>query len=274
MFFNSHRLRDRQEGLDRLKHLFKEKNKILVIHYSCESFITSHGKTPRVTSISIRHYESGQTTSFSIHLQAQFDKKDINNLTDSDYDELEKKMLDEFYKYLEKNKDCKWVHWKMRDSNYGFQAIANRYKILGGEAKEIDEDKKYDISRILVDLYTAKYEIDEPKGKMLNLAKRNKLTDMDALKGSEESKAFEEKEYLKLHKSALRKVGVISTILELTYKSELKVQTSKIKIYGLTIPGIIEIVKNNWILLAIWSILIFLLGTFAQNFITSFFNGN
>ena len=29
MFFNSHRLRDRQEGLDRLKHLFKEKNKIL-----------------------------------------------------------------------------------------------------------------------------------------------------------------------------------------------------------------------------------------------------
>lgn len=274
MFFNSHRLRDRQEGLDRLKHLFKEKNKILVIHYSCESFITSHGKTPRVTSISIRHYESGQTTSFSIHLQAQFDKKDINNLTDSDYDELEKKMLDEFYKYLEKNKDCKWVHWKMRDSNYGFQAIANRYKILGGEAKEIDEDKKYDISRILVDLYTAKYEIDEPKGKMLNLAKRNKLTDMDALKGSEESKAFEEKEYLKLHKSALRKVVVISTILELTYKSELKVQTSKIKIYGLTIPGIIEIVKNNWILLAIWSILIFLLGTFAQNFITSFFNGN
>lgn len=273
MFFNSHRLRDRQEGLDRLKHLFKEKNKILVIHYSCESFITSHGKTPRVTSISIRHYESGQTTSFSIHLQAQFDKKDINNLTDSDYDELEKKMLDELYKYLEKNKDCKWVHWKMRDSNYGFQAISNRYKILGGEAKEIDEDKKYDISRILVDLYTAKYEFDQPNGKMLNLAKRNKLTDMDALKGSEESKAFEEKEYLKLHKSALRKVGVISTILELTYKSELKVQTSKIKIYGLTIPGIIENVKNNWILLAIWSILIFLLGTFAQNFITSFSNG-
>jgi hypothetical protein len=274
MFFNSHRLRDRQEGLDRLKHLFKEKNKILVIHYSCESFITSHGKTPRVTSISIRHYESGQTTSFSIHLQAQFDKKDINNLTDSDYDELEKKMLDEFYKYLEKNKDCKWVHWKMRDSNYGFQAIANRYKILGGKANEIDEDKKYDISRILVDLYTSKYELDKPDGKMLNLANRNHLTVMDALKGSEESKAFENKEYLILHKSALRKVGVISTILELTYKSELKVASSKAKIYGLTVPGIIEIVKNNWILLGIWSIVIFLLGTFAQNIINALIKGN
>jgi hypothetical protein len=272
MFFNSHRLRDRQDGLDRLKQLFKDKNRILVIHYSCESFITNHGRTPRVTSISIRHYESGQTTSFSIHLQAQFEKKDINNLTSEDFDELEKKMLDDFYSYIEKNKDCKWVHWKMRDSNYGFQAISNRYKILGGNATEIDEDKKYDISRILVDLYTSKYEKDKPDGKMLNLANRNDLTTMDALKGSEESKAFEGKEYLKLHKSALRKVGVISTILELTYKSELKVASSKSKIYGMTIPGIIEIVKNNWILLAIWSVLIFILGTLAQNTITSLMN--
>lgn len=272
MFFNSHRLRDRQDGLDRLKQLFKDKNRILVIHYSCESFITNHGRTPRVTSISIRHYESGQTSSFSIHLQAQFEKKDINNLTSEDFDELEKKMLDDFYSYIEKNKDCKWVHWKMRDSNYGFQAISNRYKILGGNAAEIDEDKKHDISRILVDLYTSKYEKDKPDGKMLNLANRNDLTTMDALKGSEESKAFEGKEYLKLHKSALRKVGLISTILELTYKSELKVASSKSKIYGMTIPGIIEIVKNNWILLAIWSVLIFILGTLAQNTITSLMN--
>jgi hypothetical protein len=77
MFFNSHRLRDRQEGLDRLKHLFKEKNKILVIHYSCESFITSHGKTPRVTSISIRHYESGQTTSFQFIYKHNLTKKTL-----------------------------------------------------------------------------------------------------------------------------------------------------------------------------------------------------
>ena len=50
MIFNSKRLNERTEGLELLKEALKEKNKTLVIHYSCESFLTTHGKTPRINS--------------------------------------------------------------------------------------------------------------------------------------------------------------------------------------------------------------------------------
>lgn len=271
MFFTSKRLTERAEGLDLLREILKDKNKSVVIHYSCESFVTTHGRTPRVTSICMRYLGTAQTKSFSIHLQAQFDQKDFNNLSIADYDELEKKMLNEFYDFAKNHKDFKWIHWNMRDSNYGFEAIANRYRILGGEAFEIDEDRRFDFPRILSKIYTHGYEKNRPDGRLLNLANRNDITTVDALKGVDESTAFDNKEYLKLHKSTLRKVDIIDSIIDRTDKNELKVVSKTKHIYGLTIPGIIEIVKNNWILILIWTILFYILGAATEPVIQRFF---
>lgn len=271
MFFTSKRLVERAAGLELLKEILKDKNKSVIIHYSCESFVTSHGRTPRITSICMRYLGTAQTKSFSIHLQAQFDKKDFNNLSDTDYDEIEKKMLEEFYEFAKKHKDFKWIHWNMRDSNYGFEAIANRYRILGGEHFEIDEDRRYDFPRILGKIYTYGYEKNEPDGRLLNLANRNNITIIDALKGIDESTAFDNKEYLKLHKSTLRKVDIIDSIIDRAHNEELKVSASKKHIYGLTIPGIIEIIKNNWVLIAIWTILFYILGAGTEPIIQRLF---
>lgn len=271
MFFTSKRLTERKDGLDQLNVILKDKNKSLIIHYSCESFVTSHGRTPRVTSICIRYLGTAQTKSFSIHLQAQFECKDFNNLNDADYDELEKKMLDEFYDFAKKHKDFKWVHWNMRDSNYGFDAIANRYRILGGEVFEIDEDRKYDFPRILGKIYTYGYEKNKPDGRLLNLAARNNISTIDALKGVDESTAFDNKEYLKLHKSTLRKVDLIDSLIDRTYKDELKVCVKKKHIYGLTIPGVIEIVKNNLVLVVIWTLFFYVVGTATEPIIQRLF---
>lgn len=271
MFFTSKRLIERAEGLELLREILKDKNKSVVIHYSCESFVTTHGRTPRVTSICMRYLGTAQTKSFSIHLQAQFDQKDFNNLSIADYDELEKKMLNEFYDFAKKHKDFKWIHWNMRDSNYGFEAIANRYRILGGEAFEIDEDRRFDFPRILSKIYTHGYEKNRPDGRLLNLANRNDITTVDALKGVDESTAFDNKEYLKLHKSTLRKVDIIDSIIDRTDKNELKVVSKTKHIYGLTIPGIIEIVKNNWILILIWTILFYILGAATEPVIQRLF---
>ena len=264
MFFESKRLNERWEGLAALEEFFKDKNKALIIHYSCESFITSHGKTPRVTSISIRNFKSGQTKSFSIHLQAQFDQLDFNNLTDAQYDELEKEMLDDFYLFVKQHKDHRWIHWNMRDANFGFEAIANRYKILKGEPFDLDEDRKYDLPRILGKIYTYGYERNEPDGRLLNLARRNKITLRHALKGADEAKAYDEKQYLMLHQSTLRKVDVMDTIIDRIDKNSLKVNVGKKEIYGLTIPGIFEIIKSNWILLTFWSVLLYILGAATE----------
>lgn len=271
MFFTSKRLTERNEGLELLREILKDKNKSLVIHYSCESFVTTHGRTPRVTSICMRYLGTAQTKSFSIHLQAQFDQKDFNTLSNADYDELERKMLNEFYDFAKKHKEFKWIHWNMRDSNFGFEAIANRYRILDGEAFEIDEDRRYDFPRILNKIYTHNYEKNRPDGRLLNLANRNDITTIDALKGVDESIAFDNKEYLKLHKSTLRKVDIIDSIIDRTDKNELKVGSTTINIYGLTMPGIIEIVKNNWFLISVWTLLFYLLGTATEPIIQHFF---
>ncbi len=271
MFFTSKRLTERDEGLQILKDILKDKNKSIVIHYSCESFVTTHGRTPRVTSICMRYLGTAQTKSFSIHLQAQFEQKDFNSLSVAEYDDLEKKMLYEFYEFAKQHKDFKWIHWNMRDSNYGFEAIANRYCILGGQAFEIDDDRKYDFPRVLGKIYTYGYEKNKPDGRLLNLANRNDITTIDALKGIDESVAFDNKEYLKLHKSTLRKVDIIDSIIERADKEELIVSVKTKHIYGLTISGIIEIVKNNWILIAIWTIIFYILGAATEPLIQKLF---
>ena len=47
-------------------------SKYYTIHYSCESFYDiTDGRTPRITSIAIRNYDTAQTESFSIHKIAE-----------------------------------------------------------------------------------------------------------------------------------------------------------------------------------------------------------
>ncbi|OOP65466.1 hypothetical protein BWZ43_24955, partial [Heyndrickxia oleronia] len=60
--------------------------------------------------------------------------------------------------------------------------------------------------------------------------------------GEEEARSFEDKEFVKLHQSTLRKVDILHSIVEddLLTDSELK------EIYGLTPQGIYELVKENW----------------------------
>jgi hypothetical protein len=248
--FSSPRLKERRQGYDQLAELIKNKSKCFIIHYSCESFITNHGNTPRITSICIKGLSTGQTKSFSIHLQAQFDGLDFNNLSDKEYDNLEISMLNDFSDYIKKHPGFKWIHWHMRNSNYGFEAINNRIRILKGNNFEIDDDRKFDFPQILALLYTYKFESDKPKGKLLNLAEHNNLDARDALTGAEEAAAFDNKEYLKLHVSTLKKVDILDSIIQRTEADDLKVLSSKKMIYGLSFPGIVALIKQSpWLLL-------------------------
>jgi len=169
-------------------------------------------------------------------------------------------MLKSFFEYVKKHKTFKWVHWNMINATYGFEAISNRYRILGGTPVEIEDQFKYDFPNILGLTYTYNFENDKPNGKLLNLALRNKITDKDALTGQLEAQAFETKDFLSLHMSTSRKVEIIDRILTLAENNQLRVEASSFKIYGLSVPGIFEIVRNNWILIALWSILMAILG--------------
>jgi hypothetical protein len=270
--FNSPRLRERQQGLELFSELIKDKGKCFIVHYSCESFITTHGRTPRVTSICIKSLSTAQTVSFSIHLQAQFAQLDFNNLSDNDYDIIEKSMLSEFSSFVKRHSGYRWIHWNMRDSNYGFEAINNRLRILGGDEFDIDDDRKYDFPRILGLIYTYGYEANRPDGRLLNLAKRNDISTINALTGADEAKAFDNRQYLQLHMSTLKKVDVIESVFQRTEVKGLKVNVGWKQIYGTSLPGIITVINETPWLLAIVSVFSLIAGAAAEPIIQRLFH--
>jgi hypothetical protein len=234
----------RRAARKELDDISRNKGHTLVVHYSCESFYDrADGKTPRITSIAIRNFASGQTESFSIHKVAELSGCPPEHI-ETKYDELEKKMLGEYYEYLEAHLAYEWIHWNMRDINYGFAAIEHRYKVLKGKPKvKLDESRKHDLSRIMVSLYGPNY-IGHPR--MTKLMDKNGIKALNFLVGLEEAEAFEKKEFVKLHQSTLRKVDVIANICERVMDGTLKTDASWRDKYGIH-PGVLmELLVKHW----------------------------
>lgn len=251
------RLKKRKDAMSVVNEFIDNPSNYLIIHYSCESFYNiKDGRTPRVTSIAIRYLKTGQTKTFSIHKIAE--KKSLIDKIESHYDYLEKEMLKEYFNFIKENKNYTWIHWNMRDINYGFQAIENRYEVLGGKPINIEDNMKIDLARLMVDLYGLSY-IKHPR--LDNLIDKNHITKKDYLIGSEEALCFENKEFIKLHQYTLRKVDILNTIIEKLSSNSLKTEAKLKEIYGLNPQGIHEMIKDRWYLsLICWLITIIISG--------------
>lgn len=238
------RLKRRKGILSRLDSLLDQAATTLVIHYSCESFYDKvDGKTPRVTSLAVRNLASGQTDSFSIHQIAEEQQIAFESISDH-YDALERQMLDRFFDFVRMRQHCNWIHWNMRDVNYGFAAIEHRYRVLGGIPVQVTEDRKFDLSRALVDIYGVAY-IGHPR--LETLIDLNKITVRDFMTGKQEAAAFDSKEFVKLHQSTLRKVDTLANIFERTTNNSLKTNANWAEQYGVTPAVIGELAKEHWI---------------------------
>ena len=254
------RIKKRSAALKKVAELDQKSETCVVIHYSCESFYDkTDGKTPRVTSIAVRNLASGQTESFSIHKVAEQKKIDFSNI-ESNYDSLEKDMLEEFYAHVAKTKHCTWIHWNMRDINYGFPAIEHRFKVLGGTSIDIPEERKFDLARALVDIFGVQC-INHPR--LENLIKLNKMTARDFLAGKDEADAFTNKEFVKLHQSTLRKADIMANIFERVSDGSIKTNAKWKDIYGLSPDSIVSYARQHWIVSAL-GVLSTVLGVVAK----------
>jgi hypothetical protein len=204
----------------------KNPERVYIIHYSCESFVDKQdGYTPRISSIAIKNYDSSQTYSFSIHKIAEL-KKIPKSEIEHNYDELEKEMLKEYFDFIKTNNTQYYVHWNMRDINYGFEAIKHRYRVLGGQPIDIDDSRRIDLSKILIDYYGTDY-IEHPR--LERLIDKNKISKKNFLTGAEEAQCFIDKEYIKLHSSTLYKVDAMANIITRHLKGKLKTNTNKLQ---------------------------------------------
>ncbi len=238
----SERHRRRLEAKKDLANLLAHSKNTVIIHYSCESFYDRpDGASPRITSIAVRNLATGQTVSFSIHHVAERDHVARDQI-EARYNDLEREMLDEFYKYVAEKKDSYWLHWNMRDTNYGFPAIAHRYRVLGGTPMDVHESNLYDFARLLISLYSPTYA-GHPRLTML--MKMNSISDKDFLTGQTEADAFVQKDYVKLHQSTLRKVDVIGNIVNRLASGTLKTNARRLEIYGTTLGYFMELSRDH-----------------------------
>lgn len=253
------RFKDNKEAITILKKIDASPNSYLIIHYSCESFVDiSDGRTPRITSIAIRNIGTGQTESFSMHKTAE--QMHINPFDiPKKYDQIERKMLDEYFEFLKENKEKIYLHINMRDINYGFKAIEHRYKVLNGEPYILEDSKKINFAWLLKKKYGDNY-IDHPR--MENLCRINNITSRFFLNGKEEAEAFGKGEFVRLHQSTLSKVEMYNCLLTKAVNDDLKTKAKWYEIYGLKPQGVYEYCKDQWWIQLLWSILMLVLGSF------------
>lgn len=247
----------RKNALKTLRELCDDSGKVYAIHYSCETFYDK-ATSPRITTIALRNTSSGQTKSFSIYSKSEVSKisgEEIENC----YDDLEKDMLGDFYKFIKYNNSCFWLHWNMRNETYGFQAIEHRYKVLGGEPIEVPDCNKRDLSRMIKDIYGSSYIQGDPK--FIKLIEKNNYSRKDVLTGAEEAQAFVNHKYLDLQHSTLKKVDYFCYILDEIKNKTLK--TDAKWYHRLTsMKAFLEIIKEN----LIYSLLV-IIGTVLSVFL-------
>ena len=238
------RITTHRKAKELINSFYDNNSHALLIHYSCESFYDiNDGHTPRITSIAVKYLVSAQTKSFSIHKVAELRKISINQI-ESHYDILEKEMLDDFFKFAKTLSAFRWIHWNMRDINYGFEALIHRASILGAETFDLKDENKFDLARLLIEKYGKQYA-GHPR--LTSLLEMNSISSKNFLSGEDEAKAFENKEYVKLHQSTLAKVDVMENILKRTAEEDLKTKSKLKDIYGISIQGIFDLAKDHWL---------------------------
>jgi hypothetical protein len=170
----------------------------------------------------VRRLDSSDTDSFSIHRVAEREGVGLAGI-EARYDEFERKMLDEFFTFIRGTGEVTYVHWNMRDANYGFAALEHRYVVLGGTPHHVAEQRRLDLSPLLQDMFGSDY-IDHPR--LQTLAEKNGITMLRALTGAQEAEAFKQKDYVALHQSTLRKVDILHSITERAYRRTLQTDAS------------------------------------------------
>lgn len=223
--------------------LFDDAANVCVTHYSCESFYErTDGRSPRITSIAVRKLASAQTVSFSIHQVAELGGIDLAGIT-AHYDVLELKMLDAFFAHVGGHRGMKYLHWNMRDINYGFAAIEHRYSVLGGEPVFIIPDEnKFDLARLLIDIYGVGYT-GHPR--LTTLLDKNNIQPRDFLNGASEAKAFEQGNFVGLHQSTLRKVDMIANLAGRARDRSLKTNTTWWEMHGGRLRTFVNFATEN-----------------------------
>lgn len=205
----------------------KHPDRFYIVHYSSQSLFDAEigAHSPRITSIVVRHYVSGQTVSFSMHTVAEYlgvSSEDV----EARYDDIERELLSQFYNFARDRREKYWVHWNMRNVVFGFEHLEHRYRTLNrAEPPSIPVEVRKNLNDMLKQAYGSDYAKDP---KMLSLMELNGGKIQGFLSGGEEAEAFRAKDFIRMHTSTIAKVGFFSYVITESRKGKLVTAASGI----------------------------------------------
>jgi hypothetical protein len=202
-------------------------NRFFIIHYSSQSLFDAEAGalSPRITSIAVRDYISGQTVSYSMHITAEYLRIPADEV-ERRYDEIERELLTNFYDFVRDRREKFWVHWNMRNVTFGFEHLEHRYRVLTQQTPpSIPVEVRINLNDILKSRYGSDYAQDP---KMASLMGLNGGKVQGFLSGKEESDAFKSKDFIRMHASTIAKVGFFNSVIFLAAKGKLATSGSGI----------------------------------------------
>lgn len=218
-----------------IRELKKAPENFYIIHYSCQSlYDDNEGLSPRITSIAVSHFATGQTVSFSTHAIAE----NLNverDLVREQFNEIELRLLAEFYEFVRDRRDKYWIHWNMRNLTYGFEHLEHRYLTLGGNNQfVIPVERRINLNDMIKDRYGDTY-VSNPK--MQSLMELNGGLHRNYLTGLDEVEAFNRCEFIRMHSSTLCKVEFFGDVTRAMIRGKLR---TKSKGWGVRLDRLFE----------------------------------
>ena len=128
-------------------------------------------------------------------------------------------------------------------------------------SKDDDDDSSY------MDYACCTIDYDHLKKYKRIIIEYNNIKAKDFLRGADETEAFKNKEYIKLHRSTLRKVDVLANLLNRAIDKKLKVKSRWYEIHGLSPQGVFDYFTSRWWFRLIWTIISMVLGAIIGHFI-------
>ncbi len=185
--------------------LLKNKGKVLIIHYACSDIYVESKAPPKISCIVIRDDETNKDEVFS---RAKYS---------------EKTLLENFWKFVSKNKDKIFLGWNIKSHAYSFVVLKDRYeRLCRKKATKIHSLNVFDLDDCIKKDYNLKRQIYRLK----ELAELNGHQTRGFIQGEHEAKLFKEKKFVAIEGSVIRKTHVISDILDSFLKNRLIVSSN------------------------------------------------
>ncbi|WP_433759071.1 hypothetical protein [Nocardia sp. CA-135398] len=183
-----------------LRQAFERSESIIAVHYASGNLFKSKDSPVPVTCVSVTVLSDNSTSAFS-----------LSDIDGQDLEQRETELLRRFFQFLSDQQDAKLVHWNMDKADYGFSALANRYRWLSGEDPHYrpSADRLFDLDQLLTDTFGEGYV---PHPKLPSLAALNKIGQRYWITGKEEADRAENGDYAAIQRSTSEKSRAIAEL--------------------------------------------------------------